>query len=79
MLKLFFWRKDSGNLMTHKNGLRAEDIAALQNLKVGDRLILWENQAASPDQTNYYTLKVFQSRVVGDSTTVSVSGEAVGE
>jgi hypothetical protein len=57
-LKLAFWRKESGNLMSHGKGLTQEDIDALQSLKPGDRLILWFNSPKDESKPTY-TLKLF--------------------
>lgn len=37
------WKKDSGNHMSHRGGLSEKDVEFLQSLKVGDRLILFQN------------------------------------
>lgn len=59
MVRLAFWKKDKGNLLSHKDGLSAEEVAELQTLKVGDRLIIWDNQDKRSDKSPDYTLKVF--------------------
>lgn len=61
MLKIRLWKKDSGNMLSHGNGLRDEDVAALQKLKPGDRLILWENNDGS------VTLKQFIKKETSDT------------
>ncbi len=62
MLKIAFWSKDTGNLLSHSKGLTAEHIQALKELKEGDRLILWLNKREK-DSDSSYTLKVFHSKV----------------
>lgn len=42
-LYLSFWKKNSGNALTHVKGLTQEQVDALRELKVGDRLILFSN------------------------------------
>lgn len=41
--KIAFWIKPSKNLLSHGKGLTQDDIKFLQSLKVGDRLIIWDN------------------------------------
>lgn len=62
MFKLSFWKnKESGNFLTHKNGLTKEMIQDLQALKEGDRLILWVNSEKLSDTSPDLTMKVFSS------------------
>lgn len=42
MEKIGFW-KTSKNYMSHMNGLTETQVAYLQNLKVGDRLVIFVN------------------------------------
>lgn len=72
MLKVYFWEKESGNLMSHGKGLRAEDVAALQQLKEGDRLILWNNGKSPDGMQSNFTLKVFQPKVAAVNSTTAV-------
>lgn len=58
MLKIPFWSKETGNLMSHKTGLTPEQIEYLKQLKVGDRLIMWFNKIDSPSRASY-NLKVY--------------------
>lgn len=39
-----FWKKESGNLLSHGQGLTKEQVQFLQSLKEGVRLILWKAQ-----------------------------------
>jgi hypothetical protein len=41
-MNLQFWKKETGNLMTHGKGLTKEQLTELQNLKEGDRLIMYK-------------------------------------
>jgi hypothetical protein len=61
MLKIGFWSKESGNLLSHSTGLTAEQVTFLKQLKPGDRLILWLN-TNEDSRTANYTLKVFKSK-----------------
>lgn len=47
MLKIRLWPRDTGNYLSHSNGLRLEDTQALHALREGDRLILWQNDDGS--------------------------------
>lgn len=58
-MKIAFWKKSSLNMMSHGKGLTADEVKALQTLKVGDRLILWNNDVKSDKDPNI-TLKVYQ-------------------
>lgn len=42
-IKIGFWKKESGNLMSIGKGLSQAEIDFLRSLKPGDRLILWDN------------------------------------
>jgi len=59
MLKIPFWSKETGNLMSHSNGLTPEQVEYLKQLKVGERLILWFNKTENANQPSY-TMKVFR-------------------
>jgi len=41
-LKIPFWTKHTGNLLSHPNGLTEEQVESLKQLRVGDRLIIWD-------------------------------------
>lgn len=47
MIKIAFWKKESGNYMSASQGLTQEQVSFLQSLKVGDRLIVMQNQKFS--------------------------------
>ena len=40
MVVVNLWKKDSGNLLSHKSGLTQEQIDVFKNLKPGDRLMV---------------------------------------
>lgn len=61
MLKLRMWKRDSGNHLSHSNGLRTEEVQALHALVEGDRLILWQNDDGS------VTLKKFIKKETTDN------------
>lgn len=50
-----FWIRDSGNFFSAKSGLTREQISFLQQLKVGDRLVLWR------EPNSELTLKRYRS------------------
>ena len=56
-----FWKKDTGNIMSHGSGLSVEQVAFLQSLKVGQRLILWSNNGAEGSKPTH-NLKVFKTK-----------------
>jgi hypothetical protein len=58
MLSLIFWKKDSGNYMTHSNGLTEEQCEVLRSLKPGDRLIIMPNNRKTKDTD--YALKLMK-------------------
>lgn len=61
MIKIAFWLKDTGNMLSHSKGLTPNDIQALKELKEGDRLILWHNQVRN-DTDSSYTLRKFEPK-----------------
>jgi len=60
-MKLAFWKKQSGSFMSHSKGLTKAEVASLQKLKEGDRLILWVNDVKSESEPNL-NLKVYQPK-----------------
>lgn len=62
MLIIGFWKKQSGNMLSHKQGLNVDQIAALKEIKPGDRLVLWANTKDS-ETAPTYTLKVFKPKL----------------
>ena len=58
-----FWQKDSGNLLSHGGGLTPQQIKDLQELKPGDRLILWAN-IPNPDKESAptHSLKIYKAK-----------------
>jgi hypothetical protein len=58
-LKIQVWAKDTGNLLSHTKGLTEDQIKALQNLKVGDRLIVYKNNKMSETSPDF-TIKVYK-------------------
>lgn len=59
MVSINFWIKDSGNYCSHSNGLNEEQVKALQELKEGDRLIIYKNTKKKETDSSL-TLKVFK-------------------
>jgi len=66
MLKIHFWSKESGNLMSHSKGLTPEHTLNLKELKEGDRLILWFNKREKGTDSSY-TLKIYKPKEEYDS------------
>jgi hypothetical protein len=61
-MKIMFWKnQQSGNYLTHKNGLTKELVEQLQHLQEGDRLILWVNEKTAETYPDL-TLKIFKSK-----------------
>lgn len=60
-LSIGFWVKETGNLMSHKGGLTHEEVQYIQQLKPGDRLIVWLNQKKT-EQSPSYTLRVYRPK-----------------
>lgn len=58
-LRISMWKKESNNLLCHRNGLTEDQIAELQKLKVGDRIIIY-NQARfkKSDKSPDYSIAV---------------------
>jgi len=52
--RIGLWQKPTGNLLSHGKGLSEEEIKFLQSLKVGDRLIIWDNTKRN-ENTSYPT------------------------
>ncbi len=74
-MRIAFWVKESKNLVSHKDGLSAEDITELQKLKVGDRLILWCNSDKKHDGSPDFNLKPF---ITKDKPVVSTEVKSTG-
>ena len=47
--KVGFWRNSDNNLRSSIQGLDKEQVALLQSLKEGDRLVLWQVKASEGD------------------------------
>lgn len=53
-MKIGFWKKETGNMLSHSAGLTPEQVRNIQALVPGQRLILWENikrKESDPDFT----------------------------
>lgn len=48
--------------MSHGKGLTQDQVDALKELKVGDRLIIWKNDRKTDESHSDYALKVFEKR-----------------
>lgn len=57
-LNIGFWKKESGNIMSHGKGLNSEQIEALKGLKEGDRFIIYLNTRKG-ENTPEYTLQIY--------------------
>lgn len=66
LLAINLWIKDHGDYMSHKEGLTAEQIADLQKLKEGDRLILWKNNKRRTDKDASATLRKYNPKKKND-------------
>ncbi len=58
-MSIGFWKKESGNSLTHGKGLTVEHIEFLKTLKEGDRLIIWDNKPKEGETKPHFTLKKF--------------------
>ena len=65
-LNIGLWKKPTGNLMSHGAGLSEEQVKALQELKVGDRLIVYSNNNAKDNQPNF-TIKIYKKSVESEA------------
>jgi hypothetical protein len=61
-----FWKKESNNYMSHSKGLTPEQVEALKALKVGDRLILWDNNPKEDTSRPPLTLKIYRPKAQQD-------------
>ena len=61
LLTIRFWIKDSGNGMSHKEGLSQQQIDELRQLEPGDRLILWKNKREK-DSDSHFNLRVYNKK-----------------
>lgn len=62
MSKIHFWKKKSGHFFTHSGGLRQEDVTFLQTLKVGDKLIAFNNDRKDRETSPDLTIKLALER-----------------
>lgn len=65
-LNVAFWSKESGNLMSHSKGLDAEQIKFLQELRVGDRLVIFFNRDKRGETSPDYSLKQYAAKPKND-------------
>lgn len=61
-----FWKKETGNLLSHGKGLTAEQVEQLKSLKEGDRFIIWQNNKKNETSPGF-TLKVFKPKTISTS------------
>lgn len=61
MVKIGFWKKETGNLMSHSGGLTPDQIDFLHSLLPGDRLICWQNTKRM-DTDPDYSLAKYESK-----------------
>lgn len=61
--KISLWKKPSGNILSHGKGLTKEEIKFLHSLKVGDRIIIWDNSQKNNNE-NYpsHNLCLYEER-----------------
>ncbi len=60
MIFVNLWRKDSGNLLSHKSGLTKEQIDQFKNLKPGDRLMVqFTNKPGSTDASPIAYVRIY--------------------
>lgn len=59
-----FWKKESGSLMSYRNGLTKEQIQFLQGLREGDRLVLWDNSKSRYESKSDFTLKLARPKPI---------------
>jgi hypothetical protein len=61
--KVGFWKNSDNNLRSSIQGLDVEQLALLQSLKLGDRLVLWQVKANEGDsRIPALELKVLKER-----------------
>ena len=74
--RIGLWQKPTGNLLSHGKGLTEEEIKFLQSLKVGDRLIIWDNTKRN-ENTNYpsHSLTLYED----DRTAIKRKGKENGK
>ncbi len=56
-LRVNFWVNKSGNLNSHHTGLSQEQVDSLKSLKVGDRLVVWQENKRRKETDPHYVLK----------------------
>lgn len=62
MITVNVWKKDSGNLLSHKSGLTKEQIELFKNLKPGDRLMVtYVNKPGATDSSPCAYIRVYTS------------------
>lgn len=62
LLRAAFWSKDTGNIMSHQQGLTPEQIQEIKQLEVGDRLIMWLTTEKKNSSSPGYILKVYRPK-----------------
>lgn len=56
-LMLGLWKTEKGNYISHNKGLTEEQVTYFQNLKVGDRLVVFVNDIRKGEKSPELTLK----------------------
>lgn len=59
MLRIGFWINERGTMISHSTGLTLEQVEELKKLKVGDRLVVWNNTDREKSTSPSHSLKVF--------------------
>lgn len=62
-----FWKKESGNLFAHKEGLSPEQAGVLQTIRPGTRFALLANKNRKSANSPDYLLKIWEDRPEGSS------------
>lgn len=55
-MKIGMWKTEKGSYLSHSKGLTEEQVQYLQNLKIGDRLVLWVNDVREGEKGPNLTL-----------------------
>lgn len=60
-MRISFWESEKGNLVSHHAGITDEQVKEFQELKIGDKFILYKNERDNRNSP-HYTMRIFKPK-----------------